>query len=67
MGSRTLRIVTVMLCAVISITWAAMSIQSGAFVEPPMWLQVFVGALLTGKYVDGRFPRSASGKGETNG
>lgn len=57
MQATTLKIVTLMFCFAFVVTWVVISISMTAMYEPPTSIQLFIGALISGKYLDGRWPR----------
>ena len=65
MNSRTLRIVAIMIIAIVSITWAAISIKTGDFIDIPAWLTSSSLGVAILKYVDSIIAKINSGDIDT--
>jgi len=55
MQATTLKLVTILFCLTFAVTWAVISIANGVMYEPPNSIQLFIGALISGKYLDSRW------------
>lgn len=55
MGSRTFRIAIILVVAIISTTWTAISIKSGTFADIPAWISTSSIGFAVLKYVEGLF------------